>query len=52
MAEQVPDWAKADATEVPDWAKAEAPKVNMDDSLASRRRVVASSKKSRQKLKR
>ena len=31
MAEQVPDWAKADATEVPDWAKAEAPKVNMDD---------------------
>jgi hypothetical protein len=31
MAEKVPDWAKADATEVPDWAKAEAPKVNMDD---------------------
>jgi len=31
MAEKVPDWAKADATDVPDWAKAEAPKVNMDD---------------------
>lgn len=31
MAEQIPDWAKSDATEVPDWAKAEPTKVNMDD---------------------